>query len=309
MKNQNNMSYLGSKPGGESGGGDVSGPVSSTDKAIVRWNGNDGKTIQDSPIIVQDNGKIITGNGFIFDDTQGSGQILIGNASNGAYVSMGIPVSPGSGPANELNLTANVKIGPNNMVVSPVPANLTVDGNVSVPTGNITMGVGNLDMGDGAILFNTADVGTKMYVARTGVTPQDNIQFDVAAAVALHIDNNGIYASPANATEAPFYVNIGAMADASGQPFGNQGTGIKIASNDTEGVRIVVGFNSFMQFYGSGIDVTADIVSHGNVDAVSFSAGGTPAVADGTYTVGIGLTTNGTITVKGGIITAVQEAS
>ena len=36
-------------------------------------------------------------------------------------------------------------------------------------------------------------------------------------------------------------------------------------------------------------------------------AAATP-VADGTYTVGIGATTNGTITVEGGIITAVQEA-
>lgn len=32
-------------------------------------------------------------------------------------------------------------------------------------------------------------------------------------------------------------------------------------------------------------------------------------VADGTYTVGIGITTNGTITVSGGIITAIQEAT
>jgi len=32
-------------------------------------------------------------------------------------------------------------------------------------------------------------------------------------------------------------------------------------------------------------------------------------VADGTYTVGIGTTTNGTITISGGIITAIQEAS
>jgi len=35
---------------------------------------------------------------------------------------------------------------------------------------------------------------------------------------------------------------------------------------------------------------------------------GTP-VANGTYTVGIGGTTNGTITIVGGVITAIQEAS
>jgi hypothetical protein len=46
----------------------------------------------------------------------------------------------------------------------------------------------------------------------------------------------------------------------------------------------------------------------GFVDSPKYKAGGTEPVADGTYTVGIGGTTNGTITIKGGIITAVQEA-
>ena len=32
-------------------------------------------------------------------------------------------------------------------------------------------------------------------------------------------------------------------------------------------------------------------------------------VADGTYTVGLGLTTDGTITIQNGIITAIQEAT
>ena len=50
----------------------------------------------------------------------------------------------------------------------------------------------------------------------------------------------------------------------------------------------------------------------GNVDATSYSVGGTAPVADGTYTVGAALTgggDEGTITIKGGIITAVQEAT
>jgi hypothetical protein len=47
----------------------------------------------------------------------------------------------------------------------------------------------------------------------------------------------------------------------------------------------------------------------GFVDSPKYKAGGTDPVADGTYTVGIGTTTNGTITIKGGIITAVQQAS
>lgn len=41
-----------------SGSGDVSGPGSSTDKAIARWNGTTGKIIQDSKTLVQDGGAI-----------------------------------------------------------------------------------------------------------------------------------------------------------------------------------------------------------------------------------------------------------
>lgn len=56
----------------------------------------------------------------------------------------------------------------------------------------------------------------------------------------------------------------------------------------------------------------ATIDDSGNVDAVSYSAGGTAPVADGSYTVGLGTPvtgTDGVITVKGGIITAIQEAT
>lgn len=57
------------------------------------------------------------------------------------------------------------------------------------------------------------------------------------------------------------------------------------------------------------LDVTGAILASTTIEAATgFKCGGVSAVADGTYTVGIGGTQNGTITVKGGIITAVQEA-
>ena len=40
------------------GSGDVSGPGSSTDKAIARWDGAGGDTLQDSTPIVEDDGRI-----------------------------------------------------------------------------------------------------------------------------------------------------------------------------------------------------------------------------------------------------------
>lgn len=57
----------------------------------------------------------------------------------------------------------------------------------------------------------------------------------------------------------------------------------------------------------------ATIDDSGNVNAVSYKAGGTSSVADGTYTVGGPVTPisgdSGTITVKGGIITAIHQAT
>ncbi len=57
----------------------------------------------------------------------------------------------------------------------------------------------------------------------------------------------------------------------------------------------------------------ATVDDTGVINAVGYKAGGTAAVADGTYTVGNRITPVtgdlGTITTKGGIITAVQEAT
>ncbi len=44
--------------GSSSSGGGITGPVSSTDKAIVRWNGTNGSVVEDSLAIVQDGGAI-----------------------------------------------------------------------------------------------------------------------------------------------------------------------------------------------------------------------------------------------------------
>jgi len=71
---------------------------------------------------------------------------------------------------------------------------------------------------------------------------------------------------------------------------------------------------------GGSLTVGGDITTAGNIYSTltagdipyvstnGLLAGQTP-VADGTYTVGIGASTNGTITITNGIITAVQEAS
>lgn len=42
----------------DAAGGGVSGPGSSTDNALARWNGTDGDTLQDSTVVVSDNGEM-----------------------------------------------------------------------------------------------------------------------------------------------------------------------------------------------------------------------------------------------------------
>lgn len=54
---------------GGSGGGDVSGPGASTDNAMVRWDGTTGQLIQNSTVLVDDNGTISAVNGVVFDTT------------------------------------------------------------------------------------------------------------------------------------------------------------------------------------------------------------------------------------------------
>src|ERR1700677_1052965 len=51
----NNLDFVG---GGGSGGGDVSGPGSSTNDAVVRWNGSTGTMIQNSTVILDDSGDL-----------------------------------------------------------------------------------------------------------------------------------------------------------------------------------------------------------------------------------------------------------
>ena len=52
--------------GSSSSGGDVTGPSSSTDKAIARYDGTTGKIIQDSKTLVQDSG-VIEAQGFVMN--------------------------------------------------------------------------------------------------------------------------------------------------------------------------------------------------------------------------------------------------
>jgi len=61
--------------------------------------------------------------------------------------------------------------------------------------------------------------------------------------------------------------------------------------------------------FNADIDAGSKVIkTTGAVRGVHKTADGTSAVADGEYVMGIGATTNGTITIKDGLITSVTEA-
>ncbi len=85
---------------------------------------------------------------------------------------------------------------------------------------------------------------------------------------------------------------------------------------DTGIVQFLGATSSFPAFKRSTTTIQArlaDDSAYTSIDALSYKASGTAAVADGTYTVGNRITpvtgALGTITTKGGIITAIQEAT
>jgi len=59
----------------------------------------------------------------------------------------------------------------------------------------------------------------------------------------------------------------------------------------------------------SGVNAAGGFKTAGNIDGVHRAADATAAVADGSYTTGIGAATNGSMTIKDGIITAITEAA
>lgn len=67
--------------------GGVSGPVSSTDNAIVRWNGTDGSTVKDSTVVIDNSGNV-TG---------------LGNATG---VAGGITITGGTGAGDDLTFAS-----------------------------------------------------------------------------------------------------------------------------------------------------------------------------------------------------------
>lgn len=85
------------------GGGDVSGPVSSTDNALPRWDGAGGDTLQDSGVLVTDNNEISGYRGLINAQTgttytlQASDSGKIVECTNASAITVTLPNSLAEG--------------------------------------------------------------------------------------------------------------------------------------------------------------------------------------------------------------------
>ena len=75
-------------------GGDVTGPASSTDNAICRYDGTTGKLIQDSGVTIDDGGNMFVSGGMtavaLFREISTSGLVVGGgtSAANGAFITL-----------------------------------------------------------------------------------------------------------------------------------------------------------------------------------------------------------------------------
>lgn len=105
--------YFLSAGGGGGGGGDVVGPASSTDNAIVRFDGTTGKLIQNGVATETDAGEILAGDGsqsnpaysFVNDPSSG---IYSGGVDDNYFVSGGVQVGSFNSVAFSLNAHAHM---------------------------------------------------------------------------------------------------------------------------------------------------------------------------------------------------------
>jgi len=139
--------------GGGGGSGDVEGPASSTDNAVVRFNGTGGKDIQNSVVIVDDSGNIsgfvtlTAGNGGGMRTTTTSGHAVVFQAydNDGALYRTFITLTAGNIPSLTINVPTGGSGTMNGVVIggaNPVAATFAdtaVLGELSVTSNDTTL--------------------------------------------------------------------------------------------------------------------------------------------------------------------------
>lgn len=180
------MQRLGPKSGAATG--DVTGPGSSTDNAIVRWNGTTGKIIQNSGTILDDSDNIFFVAGMVFarhatavSYTVLDNQFYIGVTDTTAPRTISLPAAPLGEGQYFIVKDESGGAGTNNITVNVDAAATTIDGSASV----------SIDSNYGALQFfydgtqyrvisreisltasdTTADVDAGIQISGTGTHP------------------------------------------------------------------------------------------------------------------------------------------
>ncbi len=133
------------------GTGDVHGPASSTDNAIARYDGGTGKIIQDSGIILTDDGGVNLHGGYIFDDTDGTVKITgnIRMTSSSLLVNEGATINLGS----DLNTNEKFLYGSSDHGAVKFGGGIAMGGTSIGMSGGSISGINQLSGNDAAIQF------------------------------------------------------------------------------------------------------------------------------------------------------------
>lgn len=216
----NGLNWVEGFDGGGSGSGDVTGPGSSTDNAVPRWNGAGGDTLQDSGVLIDDDdnvtvpGRISTGDGSI------KGQLRLGDDNNDHYIFFTpsgttttdsffvYPAAPATGfllwtLSSSTNLTGSFIsfTGTGTLVRSTDPV---ITGSLAIPQDNNptvnSAGEIAVDVNDHSIrFFGSAErVIGSMYVASMTIFDPDGVQ----------ATSDAIPILPVEATWAPFGITV-----------------------------------------------------------------------------------------------------
>jgi hypothetical protein len=169
---------------GGGGGGDVVGPGSSTDNAVVRWNGTGGDTVQDSGIIVDDS-----------DNISGVGNITLSGTVDGVDVSAHAADSTIHFTEGSIDHTAIQNIGSNTH--SQIDTHIA-DSTIHFTEGSIDHGsIGGLGDDDHALYLLKSGLREWDEQAGDPTTPASTKWALYFKATGLHyIDDGGVVTGP-----------------------------------------------------------------------------------------------------------------
>lgn len=168
-------------PQGPAGAGNVSGPGSSTDNAVTRFDGTTGQLIQNSVVTISDTGDI--------ENTTGDMNVSSGNVSSGSTtggylgLSAGNANSPGTGRGGDAELVSGSSASSRGGDVSIHGGNgATTGGNVYAHGGNGSTGNGNVIVGNpGYLLLQKTGASTNATISVDNITAARTFSFPDAA--------------------------------------------------------------------------------------------------------------------------------